>query len=131
VYELCVALDGFLHIPGQYRLETVQHLVAALQTANVGYLAANRVPSLYASGVYYRSDRGRIERQWWDIRAVLARGYGDCKALAAWRAAELNSLGQQAKAVVVSEDPRLQRFHVVVRLYNGAIEDPSERLGMQ
>jgi hypothetical protein len=32
---------------------------------------------------------------------------------------------------VVSEDPRLQRFHVVVRLYNGAIEDPSERLGMQ
>jgi uncharacterized membrane protein len=130
VYDLCIALDGFLRVPPSFRIETVQHLVMALQSANTGYLTINRAPPLYSSGVRYRADNGRIERQWWDIEAVLARGYGDCKALAAWRAAELTVQGYQAHAIVIPDDPKFQKFHVIVR-YNGATEDPSERLGMR
>lgn len=131
MYDLCVALDGFARVPGQFRIATVQHLVSALQTADEGYLRANTAPGLYYSGVRYRTDGGPVERQWWDIPAVLSRGYGDCKALAAWRAAELRAIGESADAIVVSDDPYLKRFHVVVRRYNGQIEDPSERLGMR
>lgn len=107
----------------------VQHLVDALVATNIGYLRSHpATPLLYESGVYYcRDDRGR-ERQWWDVPAVLKNRCADCKALAAWRAAELVvRFRTPARAVVTTADGTL--FHVVVQAGNLG-EDPSLLLGM-
>lgn len=84
-----------------------------------------RVPPLYRSGVRYRRQPPERFLTW---PRVLARGYGDCDQLAAWRAAELQEMGIAARAV-----PRRVRaglMHVVVVWPNGRVEDPSRKLGM-
>jgi hypothetical protein len=133
VYELCFDLRGFLTLPVSRRLVVLTKLVDGLAQADEGYLLARRgVPRLYESGVRYLEDDGPIESQWWDIPACLARGVADCKALAAWRAAELAVAGIPARPVVVPTNARGSTFHVFVeRMTDGSTEDPSRALGMR
>lgn len=128
MYAFSARLSSFSGLPPNEAREVVQSLVDALTRTNVGYLRVHpRAPLIYKSGVYYcRDDRGR-EKQWWDVPDVIANRCADCKALAAWRAAELIVRGYPAEALVTTSDGVL--FHVVVRIGN-TIEDPSAFLGM-
>lgn len=113
---------------------TVDEVSAALcgltALARVQLDAAERagapVPALYASGVRYQREPGT--EVWMGPRDVLRRGYGDCEDLAAWRAAELQRQGIQARAICYAPRPLL--IHCVVQLPDGRREDPSRALGM-
>lgn len=105
-----------------------------LQVALAGLVAIDRallklyggtVPPLYESGVVYRPES---PDEWESLDILLARGYGDCEDLAAWRAAELQQAGVQAFATVYNV--RANKWHAVVRMPDGTTEDPSRRLGM-
>jgi hypothetical protein len=132
MYALCYELRSFGMLDVQTQLAVLQHFVDGLTLANIGYLQRVAAPMLYESGVYYKPDSDRIERQWWDVPATLEHGFGDCKALAAWRAAELRVQGERADTRVVldSIDKKVTNFHVYVTRYRGT-EDPSEILGMR
>ncbi len=128
MFQFTARLSAFGGLRPEDAVRVVQALVDALTITDVGYLHEHtRTPALYQSGVYYcRDERGK-EKQWWDIPAVLANGCADCKALAAWRAAELIVAGHAAEPYVFTRDGNL--FHVVVRVGN-QVEDPSAILGM-
>lgn len=87
------------------------------------------IPALYKAGVRYRREPTGQE-SWDTIDRVLARGYGDCEDLAAWRAAELVESGGDpgARVAIIRTGPKT--MHAVVRRSNGSTEDPSRRLGM-
>jgi predicted transglutaminase-like cysteine proteinase len=128
MFVFSAKLSAFSGLPTADAVRVVQALVDALTLTNVGYLREHtRTPALYNSGVYYCKDERGKEKQWWDIPAVLAHGCADCKALAAWRAAELIVAGYPAEPLVTTRDGNL--FHVVVRIGN-QVEDPSALLGM-
>lgn len=117
------------HVP--FEASAIRVACAALTTMNRLYLRMARaagvaVPNLYDAGVRYYHPRG--PEQWDTIPDVLRKGTGDCKCLAAWRAAELLESGQKAFAVPVQQHADL--FHVIVRYHDGKIEDPSKLLGM-
>lgn len=118
------------------------HLLEGLTRANEVYLRRHPdAPSLYKSGVTYQPEFGTEE--WQDIPTTLARGFGDCEDLAAYRCAEIRvRLGINAK-------PHIRwrwvnngwRFHALVQwpdikdqygnvIETGRIEDPSRRTGM-
>lgn len=98
--------------------------VEALAYADLELLS-EETPSLYTSGVVYREEPGgRDDWDTWPI--VLARGWGDCEDLAAWRLAELWDQGHDdATAHVIITDTD---YHAVVQLGDGSIEDPSQEL---
>lgn len=107
-------------------------LVEALVMADRAFLRDFPfTPPLYQAGVHYEFNRDR----WQDIPTVIARGEGDCKDFTAWRVAELRQKGIRA-AVHVTEreifgpDGKTHMYHVLVRLPNGQLEDPSRILGM-
>jgi hypothetical protein len=126
----------------------LRHVLAAQQACNLEWLrsAVSRPPLLYTlyPAVFYfedphhqqscvpgsiPADSSCATERFSCIPSVLERGYGDCKDLATWRAAELNLAGIEAVAVPVpSTLPRT--IHIVVRLWNGDRDDPSETLGM-
>lgn len=104
-----------------------------LRIALAGLTAMNRallklyrdVPPLYSSGVRYRGEK---PDRWETLDLVLARGYGDCEDLSAWRAAELQEQGVNAHADVYNV--RANKWHAVVYYPDGTMEDPSRQLGM-
>jgi hypothetical protein len=111
--------------------------LAALTAITADQIARYGLPALYASGVRYRtihgaarcrSDRRESCERFLSARQLLAEKLGDCKDLAAYRAAELRLQGEDARAFVV---PSPTGFHVKVRRADGSIEDPSIRLGMK
>jgi hypothetical protein len=109
-------------------------LLEALIKCNSIYLASNpKTPLLYASGVrYQREPRGQEE--WQDIPTIMKLQRGDCEDLAAWRAAELRTRGVFAKGHLKwyhSRSALVTLYHVVVKLPDGSIDDPSKRLGMK
>jgi len=129
MYSFTARLAAFGRLSTAEATRAVESFVDGLMYTNIGYLRDHpRTPLIYESGVYYcRDERGK-ERQWWDIPEVLKNGCADCKALAAWRAAELVvRFGIAAEPVVSTHDGQL--FHVMVRTAN-AVEDPSALLGM-
>lgn len=109
--------------------EDLQAALDALTNANRRYLAlrSGAVPPLYAAGVRYRRETRpgppSVRERWRTIPEVIGAGTGDCEDLAAWRAAELEG----ARAIPVRT--RLG-WHIVVRHPDGALEDPSRKLGM-
>jgi len=89
---------------------------------------------LYDSGVYY--DRTMV---WDTIPMLYARGYGDCKSLAACRIAENWQKGIWCKPTFRFDDDRRRSFslsrtgamfHILVMYEDGSWEDPSKALGM-
>lgn len=92
-----------------------------------------RTPGLYESGVVYREEPPGAE-DWQDIPTTLAMECGDCEDLACWRAAELRvRRGVRAVADFTRETQAdgTVLYHIVVRLPDGSIEDPSRLLGMR
>jgi hypothetical protein len=88
------------------------------------------VPPIYKSGVRYAMEDG--PQRWRHCAQVIREGRGaDCKNLAAWRAAELRRSGQDGRARVHTYRTGPQMLHAVVMRGNGAIEDPSVKLGMR
>ena len=109
---------------------------------------------LEKSGVVYREEPiGRVKgwdcEHWDDCCVVASRGWGDCDDLGPWLAAQFRELyGVFAECVItykwISPDdmrragikasliPKDGAFlvHVLVRLPNGMVLDPSEWLGM-
>lgn len=122
-----------------------------------GVIAQNRIllrqarlrgrpyPELYKSGVLFKSEpkprkgRPRIQ-QMVDLRTVLARGWGDCKHLCAWRVAELQEGEDPAAAIKIywrhkrdaqgRRKPKPEIYHAEVRRSDGSVEDVSRYLGM-
>jgi hypothetical protein len=110
-------------------------LLECLTAANQMYLRAHpSTPPLYSSGVrYMREPPG--EEEWNTIPVCLAEwshGRGsDCEDLACWRVAELRAAGIPASPVFYfRRRAQLSIYHIVVRLPDGRIEDPSSKLGM-
>lgn len=87
--------------------------------------------SVYDGHIRYEAEPDGLEI-WASTPALFARGFGDCEDLAADRAAQLITEGIPARAVLslqlrtAIED----RWHVLVELPSGQLEDPSKALGM-
>lgn len=112
---------------------SIQAAVDALTVLDVAYLRAYPdTPPLYRSGVRYEQEPrnvfGAREEDFLTIPYMLARGVADCEDMSAARSAELIVRGIQARPVVM---PVSGGYHVIVRLPNGRVEDPSARLGMR
>jgi hypothetical protein len=108
-------------------------LLRALMDIDVAFLRANpSTPRLYDTALRYRVEPVGEER-WRDVPTVLADGHGDCEDLACWRAAELRVKDgvRATPAYTWRREPGLRIYHVVVRLPDGSIDDPSVRLGMR
>lgn len=105
----------------------------ALTRCNVLWLETHpSAVELYRSGVRYRQEKDT--EAWLDIPHVLENGWGDCEDLAAWRVAELRNRGVKAKPYLKwysHPDQGITLYHVLVKLPNGTIEDPSKMLGMK
>lgn len=87
---------------------------------------------LYQSSVRYRQEKDT--EAWLDIPHILEAGFGDCEDLASWRVAELRMQGVAAKAFLKwynNVGNGITLYHVLVRMPDGALEDPSKRLGMK
>lgn len=108
-------------------------LLAALVIANIEYLKLHpRTPLLYQSGVRYQAEPLGSE-EWQDIPTILKRGVGDCEDLASWLTAEYR-IRRAIRAKIHVSHRRvggMLRYHIMVRLPDGRIEDPSARLGMR
>lgn len=134
-YNITFALDLFNRdLDAGESLAALNTLAAALTQINLDYLRLHpNTPKIYNSGVRYANEPAGQEI-WQDIPTTLRLLRGDCEDLACWRAAELQLQGTKAKAeVVVSQKyPDGRRlYHVIVRLPNGDVEDPSYNLGMR
>lgn len=106
-------------------------LAAALEglvCANCALMEKSPLPPLYSTRVRYQPEPPRTQEQWQTAPQVLQSGYGDCEDLASYRAAELRMRGEPARVRVVRTGVR--RWHAIVQRGDGAIEDPSRRLGM-
>lgn len=87
-------------------------------------------PGIYASGVRYKREPDGVEI-WQSIPALLSSRFGDCEDLACWRTAELRIRGIAAQpAFYFRRIGETLLYHIVVRLPDGQIEDPSAKLGM-
>jgi len=116
-------------IPEASALENAQVLnvlMKALVAIDEIYLKHHTVAPLYSTRVRY----GRTN-EWEPIPALLARSYGDCKSLAAWRVAELRKQGKRAEIEFRwRERPNgVRDYHILVVTPDGR-EDPSRVLGM-
>jgi hypothetical protein len=101
-------------------------LVALLADLDLAWLRAHpEAPPLYESGVRPSAD-GPPPETWLAAPWILA-GHrpADCKALAAWRAAELRLRGEPAGVEVTRAADALGvvRYHLLVRRASGALED--------
>jgi hypothetical protein len=101
---------------------------------NINRLWLKKYPKttrLYSSGVVYRPEPVGREN-WQDIPSVIRQGYGDCEDLACWRAAELvETEGVAARPIYRWRRERgIAIYHIIVRLPDGSIDDPSRRLGI-
>ena len=116
-------------VPGSSALENAKDLKALMQclvAIDEAYLQHHTAPKLYASRVIYGHTN-----EWEPIPAVLARGYGDCKSLAAWLVAERRKEGKRADIEFRwRERPNgVRDYHILVVTPQGN-EDPSKVLGM-
>lgn len=86
----------------------------------------DHVPFLYDTPVYY--ERTIV---WDTIPALYARGFGDCKSLAACRVAELRRIGIPCQVVFrFDANANMTMFHILVMHEDGTFEDPSKVKGM-
>jgi hypothetical protein len=142
-------MDGFGWGDLRRAARRMQILLDALTKIHLDHLRHYpKTPSLYESGVVYeREPPGRED--WQDIFTTLRRGGGDCEDLATWRAADLITRGVPARAFGRPRPMMIPRpcsegaiacegkpevgtlWHILVRLPNGTIEDPSKKLGME
>jgi len=107
----------------------VRAAVLGLAAISLAQMAERHVPPLYGGRVRYMREPVGRER-WQTAYETYQRGAGDCEDLAAYRVAELHRAGERKATIIVKVvGPNL--MHIMVRRANGAIEDPSARLGMR
>jgi len=103
-----------------------------LYTADVEYLRQHpETPGIYEAGVRYQ--REPIPAEVWKTPPYcIADGYADCEDLACWLAAQrFVREGIDARpAYTFKKIGNLSLYHIVVKLPDGTIEDPSKKLGM-
>ena len=109
--------------------KTLLKLMEVLTQINNDWLINHKIPSLYKTRIIYKPERST--EIWKDIPSIMRDGFGDCEDLACWRIAELRNIGVMAKPYIKWTDKNgASRFHAVLLLPNGFIEDPSRSLGM-
>lgn len=133
MFKVQIVLNAFKGEKSRQQSEqSLRVLLNALFTIDRLFLRSDpNAPRIYQSGVFYRAEPVGQER-WRDIPTIVREGWGDCEDLACWRAAELvEREGIAARpAYRWRRRPGLTIYHIVVRLPDGSIEDPSRQLGM-
>lgn len=135
MYRITVVLDLFKG-PQEQELsnKALDTLLLALMHIDMAYLEAHpEVPALYESGVRYEEEPPGQE-DWQDIPTTLKMRVGDCEDLACWRAAEYRVRHNIMARPVFTVKRRPNGgylYHILVKLPDGRIEDPSRRLGMR
>jgi hypothetical protein len=121
-----------LDAPAIEQLPQLNALALALYACDLAWLDLHPgAPSILDGGVRYQVDPRGVE-VWRDVGSLLARGRGDCKAIACAYAAELTRAGRHAVPCVIPShgDPLALDFHVVVDTMDGERLDPCIWLGM-
>lgn len=105
----------------------LEALMNCLTDLDYLYLKLNpNTPYLYETPVYY--ERTIV---WDTIPALYARGFGDCKSLAACRVAELRAAGYKCRPTFRFDgNAHMTMFHILVMHNDGTFEDPSKIKGM-
>jgi hypothetical protein len=114
-------------------------LLETLTRANAVYLQATpSAPNIYQAGVRYARERPKIKgapipEVWKTIPYCIADREADCEDLAAWLASQYRvRQGIAAKCVFTyRKRGNFSVYHIMVKLPDGRIEDPSVRLGMK
>jgi Transglutaminase-like superfamily len=107
------------------RLEYLEAFGEGHTAASYVDLMEHALPPIYlaAEEVMYRLVRNPIG---WQLPSqTMRRRYGDCKDVAAWRAAELRQLGIPARMGIIPSERHPGSFHAIVRWPDGTLEDPS------
>lgn len=132
-----------------YRFAPILMCLETLTRVNQWHFRRGAAIPLADSGAVYQEEPPGKE-DWDDCIKVAKRGWGDCEDLAAYLAAEFRELhGVHAECVIrvkyiSADDMRAQGYparhiprdgvyliHVLVRLPNGEVLDPSKWLGMR
>lgn len=107
-------------------------LLEALVNLNVLYLIKNPgAPNLYKTDIRYKREPSRNRtgaEDWRTIPELLETGAGDCEDLTAYMVAWLRVV-KKTRAVPWLRK-KGKKWHVLVRLPGGQLEDPSRALGM-
>ena len=135
MYRITFVLDMF---KGPHEQEmshkALQTLLMALMYVDMFYLQTHpEAPALYESGVRY-SEEPPGQEDWQDVPTTLAMGEGDCEDLACWRAAEYRVRHNIMASPTFTCKKRPNGgylYHILVKLPDGRVEDPSRRLGMR
>lgn len=131
-----------------HRFAPILMCLETLTRVNQWHFRRGEAIPLEESGAVYKAEPPGRE-DWDDCMIVAKRGWGDCEDLAAYLCAQLRELeGVPAECVIrhqfiSSQEMREQGYpakhvprdgiyliHVLVRLPNGVVLDPSEWLGM-
>ena len=106
-----------------------QKLLDKLTELNRWYRRNGFPTPLYETGVRYCGEP-KAHEVWQSIPVLYLNKLGDCEDLAPARASEIDG----ARAILKKVDTRpngARLYHIITRLPNGQIEDPSKRLGMK
>lgn len=146
--QLRISLPNVKGPGAEWRFAPLMIALECLTRINQWQFRRGVVPPLMESGVIYKEEPPGRE-DWDDAVMVANRGWGDCEDLAAYYAAELRELnGIDAECVIKNRliSPSEMRtsgyrgkvpsdgiylIHVMVRLPDGRIIDPSALLGMK
>lgn len=113
----------------------MDHMLEALTLANQGYIRNNpHAPNPFTSGVRYRMEPRGLE-EWRTIPYAQAAGTSDCEDLASWLTAWLReNVPGMERAQTIALPPKQRGntliYHIVTKLPDGRIIDPSRGLGM-
>lgn len=114
-------------IPEQFKqsdvpeIGTISDYLAQMNAPSKVMRALKTVSQMCGGGEHFR-----------DIPRIIENNGGDCDNVASWRAAELRELGIPADPYITwrKRPDGGMTYHVVVKLADGSIEDPSLLLGM-
>lgn len=135
VFRLTFALD-LLNGPDKRKISdrVLGIMLEMLTRIDMVWLEENpSTPLLYQAGVHYQEEPPGQE-DWQDIPTCIRMGIADCEDLCAWRAAELRvRFGINAQPVFThrTRPDGGSLYHILVRLPDGQLEDPSRILGMR
>jgi hypothetical protein len=108
------------------RLDYLEAYGEGLTAASYVDLEEHDLPPVYLAAdglIEYRLVPNPIG---WQLPSqTMRRGYGDCKDVAAWRAAELRQQGIPARMAIIPSTRHRGSFHAIVRWPDGTLEDPS------
>lgn len=139
--QVCTYLPR--ELPPLARLRAARAILRGVVGVDVELIRAGLVPPLYSADVRWQREPRNGHEEFADALTVVRRGWGDCDDLAPWLVADHIVAMQRAIAAGTLRPgrykiPSLRLFrrgrtnlvHVLVRLPDGQLEDPSRLLGM-